>query len=150
MTERAVAEAGKGHPPGLVIIGERDLEYRVERARLTYQPSMSPPLPTARPFIIGKAEMEPLLDQVLGLNHVVQGHYTAGTVSVLHEHDCDQVLVITGGEGEIRTGTETFTLAPGMVVWIPKGEPHVHAASHGSDFEFVYFTATGHSSNPVE
>jgi len=40
--------------------------------------------------------------------------------------------------------------AAGMVVWIPKGEAHIHAAAGASALEFIFLAATGHSSDIVE
>jgi quercetin dioxygenase-like cupin family protein len=99
---------------------------------------------------MGKATLQPLFDRVLGNNHLSKGRYEPGTTSALHTHNSDQYIIITGGEGSVSTRTETHKLVPGMVVWIPRGEAHIHAAKSGAPLEFIFLCATGHSSDIVE
>lgn len=137
-------------PEQCVALGRDDLEERLEHAKFTYTSALHPPLPRARPFLIGKATLQPIFDRVLGKNHLSRGRYEPGTVSVLHTHNSDQYIIVTGGEGTVSTPSETHHLRPGMVVWIPEGEAHIHAAYEGSALEFVFLAATGHSSDIVE
>lgn len=139
----------EGNPTYIVALCD-DLEDRLERANYSYTSARRPPLPRARPFLIGHATLTPLFDRVLGHNHIIKGRYEAGTVSALHTHDADQYLIITGGSGEVRSRTQTHELKPGMVVWIPARTPHVHAATHHEPLEFIFITATGHSSDIVD
>jgi quercetin dioxygenase-like cupin family protein len=134
----------------IVALGRDDLDLRLQRATSTYTSRRQPPLPTARPFILGNATLTPLFDKVLGNNHLSKGRYEPGTTSVLHTHDSDQYIIVTGGEGTVSTPTETHRLRPGMVVWIPKGEAHIHAAGHLNPLEFIFLAATGCSSDVVE
>ena len=138
------------HPERVVALGRDDLEERLERARFSHTSAHQPPLPRARPFIIGKATLQPIFDRVLGKNHLSRGRYEPGTVSVLHTHNSDQYIIVTGGEGTVSTPKETHHLRPGMVVWIPQGEAHIHAAQEGTALEFVFLAATGHSSDIVQ
>jgi quercetin dioxygenase-like cupin family protein len=133
----------------IVALGRDDLDLRLQRATNTYTSLRHPPLPTARPFIMGKATLTPLFEKVLGNNHLAKGHYEPGTTSVLHTHDSDQYIIVTGGEGTVSTPTETHHLRPGMVVWIPKGEAHIHAAGGINALEFIFLAATGCSSDVV-
>lgn len=138
-----------GNPDPLVVLGERDADDLRLRARISYTSASRPPLPRARPFLVGDASLEPLLDRALGANHVIRGRYEGGTRSLLHTHDADQYLVITAGEGEVRTETDAYQLRPGMVVLIPRGQPHIHVA--GPDFlEYILFTATGHQAEVLD
>jgi quercetin dioxygenase-like cupin family protein len=134
----------------IVALGREDLDYRLQRATLSYTSARQPPLPRARPFLMGKATLTPLFDKVLGNNHLSKGRYEPGTVSVLHTHNSDQYIIVTGGEGTVSTRTETHRLRPGMVVWIPKGEAHIHAAGELNPLEFIFLAATGCSSDVVE
>ncbi|HNM78432.1 MAG TPA: cupin domain-containing protein, partial [Tepidiformaceae bacterium] len=109
-----------------------------------------PPLPRARPFLIGHATLTPLFDRVLGKNHLIKGRYEPGTVSALHTHDADQYLIITGGSGQVRDRNNSYDLKPGMVVWIPAETAHVHAATADEPLEFIFITTTGHSSDIVD
>lgn len=138
----------EGKPTYIVALGRDDLHDRLERAERSYTSARRPPLPTARPFIVGKATLTPLFDRVFGNNHIIKGRYEAGTHSMLHIHDADQYIIITAGSGQVKTRTETHELEPGMVVWIPAGEAHIHAAASEA-LEFIYLTATGHSSEIV-
>ena len=147
MTQEEIAVE---HPERVVALGRDDLDERLERARFSYTSAHQPPLPRARPFIIGKATLQPIFDRVLGKNHLSRGRYEPGTVSVLHTHNSDQYIIVTGGEGTVSTPKETHHLRPGMVVWIPQGEAHIHAAQEGTALEFVFLAATGHSSDIVQ
>lgn len=139
----------EGEPTYIVAVGRDDLEERLERARATYTSARQPPLPRARPFIQGKATLTPLFDRVFGKNHIIKGRYEAGTVSALHLHDADQYIIVTAGTGTVRSRNQPYDLRPGMVVWIPKGEAHIHAADSSEALEFIFITATGHSSELV-
>lgn len=139
----------EGNPTYIVALGD-DLQDRLERANYSYTSSRTPPLPRARPFIIGHATLTPLFDRVLGQNHIIKGRYEPGTVSALHTHDADQYLIITGGSGQVRSRTQSYDLKPGMVVWIPARAAHVHAATQEEPLEFIFITATGHSSDIVD
>jgi len=139
----------EGNPTYIIALGE-NLEERLERANYSYTSARRPPLPRARPFIIGHATLTPIFDRVLGKNHIIKGRYEPGTVSALHTHDADQYLIITGGSGEVRDRENSYALKPGMVVWIPAQTAHVHAATNDEALEFIFITATGHSSDIVD
>ncbi len=139
----------EGNPTYIIALGE-NLEERLERANYSYTSARRPPLPRARPFIIGHATLTPIFDRVLGRNHIIKGRYEPGTVSALHTHDADQYLIITGGSGEVRDRENSYALKPGMVVWIPAQTAHVHAATNDEALEFIFITATGHSSDIVD
>lgn len=144
--EQVVVE---GNPTYIVALGD-DLDDRLARANYSYTSARRPPLPRARPFLVGHATLTPLFDRVLGHNHIIKGRYEAGTVSALHTHDADQYLIITGGSGQVRDRGQSYDLTPGMVVWIPAHAAHIHAATHDEPLEFIFITATGHSSDIVE
>lgn len=139
----------EGNPTYIIALGE-NLEERLERANYSYTSARRPPLPRARPFLIGHATLTPIFDRVLGKNHIIKGRYEAGTVSALHTHDADQYLIVTGGSGQVRDRNTSYDLTPGMVVWIPAGSAHVHAATNDEALEFIFITATGHSSDIVD
>lgn len=139
----------EGNPTYIVALGD-NLDERLERANFSYTSARRPPLPRARPFLIGHATLTPLFDRVLGKNHIIKGRYEAGTVSALHTHDADQYLIVTGGSGQVRDRNNQYDLKPGMVVWIPAGSAHVHAATNHEALEFIFITATGHSSDIVD
>lgn len=139
----------EGNPTYIVALAD-NLEDRLERANQSYTSARRPPLPRARPFIIGHATLTPLFDRVLGKNHIIKGRYEPNTVSALHIHDADQYLIVVGGSGQVRSRTQEYDLKPGMVVWIPANTAHIHAATANEALEFIFITATGHSSEIVE
>lgn len=142
----------ESEPEYIVALGHTDqLPDLLERATYTYSSARQPPLPRARPFVVGKATLQPLFDRVLGKNHLIKGRYEAGTVSAPHIHNADQFLVIVGGSGTVSNAAgESHHLRPGMVVWIPAGQRHVHAAAKSEALEYILVTATGHTSQVVE
>jgi len=92
----------------------------------------------------GRGQMQPLLDQILGRNHVNLVAQGAGARSASHTHDCDQVLVVVSGAARIETASESHELRAGSVLLIPQGVPHVHATGDDEGAEIILFTATGH------
>lgn len=88
--------------------------------------------------------MQPLLDQVLGRNHVNLVVHGPGARTALHTHDCDQVLVVVSGTARVETEDETHDLPVGSVLLIPHGLPHVHATPNDEGAETILFTRTGH------
>ncbi len=140
----------EGNPTYIVALGRDDLHDLLERANHSYTSARRPPLPRARPFIVGNASLTPLFDRVLGKNHLIKGRYEPRTHSALHTHDADQFIIVTSGSGTVSTRTETHQLKPGMVVWIPAHTAHVHTATQDEALEFIFITATGHSSDIVE
>ena len=43
---------------------------------------------------------------------------------LLHTHPVEEVLVFTGGSGEVSLGEETLPVGPGITIHIPAGEIH--------------------------
>lgn len=127
----------------LIVAGVDDALPRSERATASYEPSRyagdSPLWPDG-----GLAAFRPLLDEVLGANHVVRVRLAPGARSARHTHDCDQVMVVVDGHGSLVTDDGIIDLRPGSVVLTPRRVPHVHAAGKEDEVEYVYFTASGH------
>lgn len=124
-------------------MGSDDPSERLRRAAETYGRSRyigEPPLwPEG-----GIAVFGPLLDEVLGNNHLVRMRLTSGARSARHTHDCDQVIIVTQGHGSLETDERCIPLSSGSVVFTPEGVPHVHAADEGQDIDYIYLTRTGH------
>ncbi len=104
----------------LRILGTPDPNDRVERATASYRASLRPATP-GQPGLQrqGTVRMQPLLDEVLGPNHinvVIQG---PAARSAAHTHDCDQVLVVVDGTARIETEWEQHDLPTGSVLLIP-------------------------------
>lgn len=65
--------------------------------------------------------MQPLLDEVLGHNHVNVVIQAPGARSASHTHDCDQVIVVLSGTAHIETAEEQHELRVDSVLLIPQG-----------------------------
>lgn len=127
----------------LDVAGSDDAADRIERARATYATSLHTGDPPLWPDG-GVTRFQPILDEVLGDNHVVRVRLGSGARSARHTHDCDQFMVVVDGAGTLETDDEVIELRPGSVVFTPSGVHHVHTANSDDDVEYVYFTATGH------
>ncbi|MBN2239807.1 MAG: cupin domain-containing protein [Dehalococcoidales bacterium] len=65
--------------------------------------------------------------------------YDPGTKLVWHVHDSEQIIYVTGGKGILATRSEEYVVTPGMIVVIPAGEVHYHAAAGDSSFTHIAF-----------
>lgn len=92
----------------------------------------------------GVAGFEPLLDQIVGDNHVVRVRLAPGARSARHTHNCDQVMIVVEGKGSLVTDDNVIELRSGTVVFTPAGVPHIHASDGQTEVEYVYVTRTGH------
>ncbi len=66
-----------------------------------------------------------------------------GAVNKWHMHSCDQVLVITEGEGTVADEKEERALIAGDVAFIPKNTKHWHGARPGKDMTHLSILAGG-------
>jgi quercetin dioxygenase-like cupin family protein len=69
--------------------------------------------------------------------------FEAGAGNKTHAHTGDQVLIITEGEGLVKTESEQHVVTPGMVVYIPRGERHSHGATPDSAFAHISVQTPG-------
>lgn len=60
-----------------------------------------------------------------------------------HMHSCDQILVVTEGEGIVADETEERSVTPGDVAFIPKNTKHWHGAKPGRDMTHWSILANG-------
>lgn len=60
-------------------------------------------------------------------------HFTDGAVNRWHVHSCDQILVVTEGEGIVADETEERSVSAGDVAFIPANTRHWHGAKPGRD-----------------
>ena len=63
--------------------------------------------------------------------------FSPGARLNFHTHPAEQILYITEGKGIIATPEKEYVVTPGMVVFIPPGEVHYHAATKDSSFSHV-------------
>lgn len=70
-------------------------------------------------------------------------HFTNGAVNKWHVHSCDQILVVTEGEGTVADEREERTLVAGDVALIPANTRHWHGARPGKDMTHWSILANG-------
>ena len=58
-------------------------------------------------------------------------------------HSCDQIRVVTEGEGIVADETEERSVTPGDVAFIPKNTKHGHGAKPGRDMTHWSILANG-------
>lgn len=70
-------------------------------------------------------------------------HFKDGAVNKWHVHSCDQILVITEGEGTVADETEERSVTVGDVAFIPANTKHWHGAKPGRDMTHWSILANG-------
>lgn len=70
-------------------------------------------------------------------------HFTDGAVNKWHVHSCDQILVVTDGEGIVADEREERTVVEGDVAFIPANTRHWHGARPGKDMTHWSILADG-------
>lgn len=76
--------------------------------------------------------------------------FEAGSRTLPHTHEIDQVLQCTEGEGIVATETEKILIRPGDVVVVPAGVWHWHGGTRDSAMCHLSFKAKGTSNWDVE
>jgi len=70
-------------------------------------------------------------------------HFKDGAVNRWHRHSCDQILVVTDGEGTVADEREERSLIAGDVAFIPANTKHWHGAKPGKDMTHWSILANG-------
>ena len=71
-------------------------------------------------------------------------NFSQGCTTGWHTHTCDQILVVTSGEGMVATeGGTPQEINVGDVVHIKAGERHWHGAKANSTMGHITITAVG-------
>ena len=66
-----------------------------------------------------------------------------GAANKWHMHTCDQILVITEGEGIVADEREERQVSAGDVAFIPRNTKHWHGARPGRDMTHLSILAGG-------
>ena len=66
-----------------------------------------------------------------------------GAANKWHMHTCDQILIVTEGEGIVADETEERQVAAGDVAFIPANTKHWHGARPGKDMTHWSILAGG-------
>lgn len=89
-------------------------------------------------FTGGTVALQPLVTQEMAkFFSIINVHFTPGARTKLHTHTCDQVLIVTGGKGIVKTEKEELFMEIGDVIYIPAGEKHYHGATKNSEFSHI-------------
>ena len=67
-------------------------------------------------------------------------NFSKGSTTGWHIHDCDQILVVTHGQGVVANENDEIDITVGDVVHIKAGEKHWHGAK--ADTEMGHITVT--------
>jgi quercetin dioxygenase-like cupin family protein len=70
-------------------------------------------------------------------------HFRDGAVNKWHVHSCDQILVVTDGEGTVADEREEREVSAGDVAFIPANTKHWHGAKPGRDMTHWSILADG-------
>jgi quercetin dioxygenase-like cupin family protein len=70
-------------------------------------------------------------------------HFLSGARNRWHVHSCDQMLVITAGEGIVADESEERPVSAGDVAFIPRNTKHWHGAKVGRDMTHLSILAAG-------
>lgn len=66
-----------------------------------------------------------------------------GAANRWHVHSCDQILVVTDGEGIVADESEEREVRAGDVAFIPANTKHWHGAKRGADMTHLSILAHG-------
>lgn len=70
-------------------------------------------------------------------------HFRNGAVNKWHVHSCDQILIVTEGEGIVADEREQRVVGAGDVAFIPANTRHWHGAKPGKDMTHWSILANG-------
>ena len=70
-------------------------------------------------------------------------HFRNGAVNKWHTHTCDQILIVTDGEGTVADETEERSVTAGDVALISANTKHWHGAKPGKDMTHWSILANG-------
>ena len=100
--------------------------------------------PSANPIFVGAVDYQTAIGEDesrdLRLSEV---HFKDGAKNKWHVHSCDQILVVTEGEGTVADETEERNLSSGDVAFIPANTKHWHGAKPGRDMTHWSILADG-------
>ena len=77
-------------------------------------------------------------------------HFSKGVRNKFHKHSCDQVLIVTAGEGIVATEKEERVVTVGDVILSPAGEKHWHGATKDSDCSQIFVLRKGETTTQLE
>ena len=101
--------------------------------------------PSTNPIFVGSVATQQVVNESHSdLLRVTAVTFEDGAYNRPHRHTTDQILVATSGGGFVATDEENLPLAPGVVVFVPKGTRHWHGAQPGETFTHLSILTPGH------
>jgi quercetin dioxygenase-like cupin family protein len=100
--------------------------------------------PSANPIFRGAVDSQTVVGEAESRDlRLTEVHFKNGAVNTWHVHSCDQILVVTGGEGVVADETEERSVIAGDVAFIPADTRHWHGAKPGRDMTHWSILANG-------
>ena len=100
--------------------------------------------PSPNPIFRGDVEYQTAVGEEVSRDlRLSEVHFKSGAVNKWHMHSCDQILVITEGEGTVADETEERSVIAGDVAFIPANTKHWHGARPGRDMTHWSILADG-------
>ncbi len=100
-------------------------------------------MPDKLGLFFGKVERQNLVEKGTAGLVVILVRFAPGAGNKMHAHTGEQVLIVTEGKGIVATESEQHVVTPGMVIYIPKNEPHSHGATKDSAFAHFSIQTAG-------
>ena len=95
--------------------------------------------------------MQHIIDPEVSNNfQISQVNFGRGIRNKFHEHDSEQILIVTEGKGIVATDEEEVVVTTGDVIYIPANEKHWHGATKDSTFSHLYIWAPGTKTTLLE
>jgi quercetin dioxygenase-like cupin family protein len=96
------------------------------------------------PIFRGEVETQAVVGEGVSRElRLTEVHFKNGAVNRWHMHSCDQILIVTEGEGIVADEAEERAIAPGDVAFIPANTKHWHGAKPGKDMTHLAILANG-------
>ena len=99
---------------------------------------------SANPIFRGEVDYQTAVgDDISRDLRLSEVHFKNGAVNKWHVHSCDQILVITAGEGTVADDKEERGVSAGDVAFIPANTKHWHGAKPRRDMTHWSILANG-------
>ena len=77
-------------------------------------------------------------------------HFDKRARNKFHKHTCDQVLIVTAGNGVVATDEGEVTVKAGEIIYVPACEKHWHGATKDSEFSHIYILSADNKTTQLE
>lgn len=99
---------------------------------------------SANPIFKGQVDYQTAVGEDVSRDlRLSEVHFRDGAVNKWHTHTCDQILIVTQGEGTVADEQEERAIATGDVAFIPANTRHWHGAKPGKDMTHWSILANG-------